>query len=429
MKIRPTLKRSSKQATGVDRLYRRTGRFKVSFYYQYPDGRSETLATAPIDDRPAIKEAELRAKRAALDIQQGKIIVGSVGEVIDRFRREVDVTHYLDQSREGKAVREGMYDNLHRFFGKMRPQALKQQHAYQYVDARAQAGAPVKAWKEIRTFSTICKKAVRWGVIEANPFVNLDQDPHDRQVRDVERKRVVHFYLWSRRQDNRVTRVLGCMALFTYLTGFRIKEVRPLLKTCLTDEGVWAVAAKRQKGQPPVLKLREWTPRLRMVVQRTQEAELYMTQLPDETAEKMARIALSIASGMTAKKAAEAAGMKEATYYYWRQRAANDQRQKPSVSSYLFPAKGGECYTKSGLGASWRDVMTAYIKTLDPHVTEQTLVKHPMYYSLLDVRPVAITEKLQRRDADAIDFAGHANPNTTHKWYDRRKVKKAKATE
>jgi hypothetical protein len=57
------------------------------------------------------------------------------------------------------------------------------------------------------------------------------------------------------------------------------------------------------------------------------------------------------------------------------------------------------------------------------------LTNHPAYFSLLDIRPTAITTKLNNRDDDAYDFAAHANPGTTHRHYDRRKVKVAKATE
>jgi hypothetical protein len=57
------------------------------------------------------------------------------------------------------------------------------------------------------------------------------------------------------------------------------------------------------------------------------------------------------------------------------------------------------------------------------------LVEHPSYFSLQDDRPAAITTKLRTRQADAYDFAAHVNPSTTHKHYDRRNEKRAKATE
>lgn len=74
--------------------------------------------------------------------------------------------------------------------------------------------------------------------------------------------------------------------------------------------------------------------------------------------------------------------------------------------------------------------MNAWIRTQDPSVQETDLVTdNPLYFSLLDIRPAAVTRKLEKQAADAYDFAGHANPATTHKHYDRRLMKSAEATE
>ena len=140
----------SKERTGIDRLYKYTGARKVSYYYQYPDGTSETLSSATLGDRAALAEAERTAKRKALDIQQGQIVAGSVAEVIARFEDDIAPTHYLDQSKDGKAVRASTYKNLKAFFGKMAPATLKTVHGYQYLDARAKAGPPQRQTKSCR---------------------------------------------------------------------------------------------------------------------------------------------------------------------------------------------------------------------------------------------------------------------------------------
>lgn len=369
MPTRPISTPSRKERTGIDRLYKRVGATKVSFYYQYPNGSSETLATAPLGDRKAIAEAERTAKRKALDLQQGRIIAGSVADLIDRFQTEEDPKHYRDQSKDGIAVRKGAYANLTKFFGQMNPKALKTLHGYQYLDARAKAGAPIKANKELALMSTICKKAIRWGIMESNPFTEMELNKADKDVRTVSRSQIIKFYLWSQRQDSAQFKTLGCAALFTYLTGFRAAEVRPFHASGLTDEGVKVVSAKRKKGEAEIVKLREWSPRLRMVVKRAQQA-------------------------------------------YGRDRL------------YLFANRHGKAYTRSGWGSVWQDAMLAYIGC-----DAKELVEHPLYFSLLDVRPAAITTKITKRSADMYDFAAHANPSTTHRHYDRRKVKRASATE
>jgi integrase len=369
MPTRQTSKPSRKERTGVDRLYKYVGARKVSFYYQYADGTSETLASAPLGDRQAIMEAERTAKRKAMDIQQGVIIAGSVADMIERFKKDVAPTHYRDQSKDGLAVRESGYKNLIAFFGKMAPQSLKTIHGYQYLKARADSGAPIKANKELALMSTICRYAIQWGVIEANPFKDMMLNQADKDVRTITRSQIVKFYLWSQKQASDQFRTLGCAALFTYLTGFRAAEVRPFHTSGLTKEGVRVIGAKRKKGEAEIVKLREWSPRLQMVVKRAKQA-------------------------------------------------------RGKDIGYLFANRHGQPYTRSGWGSVWQDAMIAWIGC-EP----KALVEHPQYFSLLDVRPAAITTKITKRSADMYDFAAHANPSTTHKHYDRRKVKRASATE
>jgi hypothetical protein len=342
---------------------------KVSFYYQYPNGANETLATATLGDRQAIMEAERIAKRKALDIQNGQIIAGSAADGIDRFRTEIDGKHFRDQSKDGIAVRNGTYENLTKFFGKMHPASIKTIHGYQYVEARSQAGAPVKAWKELALMSTICHKWVEWGIIEANPFLGMRKPRHDKDVRTIDRGHVIKFYLWAQRQDKEQFKIMGCAALFTYLTGFRAAEVRPFHRSGLAAAGVRVVSAKRKKGEIEVVKLREWSTRLKVVVKRADQA-------------------------------------------LGRERM------------YLFGNRHGAAYSKSGWGSVWQDAMLAYIEC-----KPEELVDHELYFSLLDVRPAAITKKIENREADAYDFAAHTNTATTHAHYDRRRIKKASATE
>ncbi|WP_175958423.1 hypothetical protein [Burkholderia sp. BCC0405] len=202
------------ESTGVDRLYKRTGARKVSYWYKYPDGRSETLASAPRGDRTGLAVAERTAKRRALDIQEGTIVAGSVGQAIERFRDEVDPDHFRDQSRDGKAVRNSAYDRLTRFFGRMAPQRLETIHGYQYLDARAKAGAPIGANKDMALMSTMCNNWIRWGLNKANPLVGMMQNKAEKDVRAIERHQVLRFYLWALRQDQ-AYRTMGLAAMFT----------------------------------------------------------------------------------------------------------------------------------------------------------------------------------------------------------------------
>lgn len=371
-----------RERTSVPRLYKRTGVTKVSFIYLYPDGRGETLATAPVGDRAAIGVAESSAKRRALDIQAGQIVAGSVGDMIDRFQKDYDPKHYRDQSKDGIAVRKSRYANLTKFFGRMSPTSLKMLHGYQYLDARAAAGAPASANKDMAAMQTICNYAVRWGVIDVNPFVGLMLNETDVVRRDVTASQVTRFYLWAIRQDLPF-KTMGCAAMFAYLTGFRAAEVRPFHRSGVRDDGVIVESAKRKRGEERVMKLRAWSPRLSTVVKRAQQG-----------------------------------------------------RRIPGMA--LFGNRTGQAYTRSGWGSVWQDAQFAWIATFDPAVRAEwddlkrraayLISGHSAYFTLNDGRPVAITEKLERREADVFDFAAHADPGTTMRHYDRRRVRKASPT-
>ena len=100
------------------------------------------------------------------------------------------------------------------------------------------------------------------------------------------------------------------------------------------------------------------------------------------------------------------------------------QQAYPHERMYLFANRHGKAYTRSGWGCVWQDAMRAYLQC-EPG----ELVKHANYFSLMDVRPAAITSKITKRSADMYDFAAHANPGTTHRNYDRRKINRAEPTE
>ncbi|WP_133303034.1 hypothetical protein [Cupriavidus lacunae] len=134
--------------------------------------------------------------------------------------------------------------------------------------------------------------------------------------------------------------------------------------------------------------------------------------------------------------------------------AAETTTKKFVVQSlYPLPNRKGQPYSKSGWGSVWQDAMWEWISTIDAEAAEAlraeraqsaatrkdrsmgawtsgySIAEHEAFFSTLDIRPAAITTKLERRSADAYDFAAHANPSTTHRHYDRRKAKRAAATE
>lgn len=101
------------------------------------------LTDAIVGDHKGIADADRAAKRKALDIIEGKIIAGSVAQLIERFRDEIAPTQYLDQSKDGLAVRESGYKNLTKFFGKIDPKSLRMLHGYLTGFARPRCGRSI----------------------------------------------------------------------------------------------------------------------------------------------------------------------------------------------------------------------------------------------------------------------------------------------
>ncbi|WP_447982227.1 hypothetical protein [Achromobacter kerstersii] len=189
----------------------------------------------------------------------------------------------------------------------------------------------------------------------------------------ISRRKVLRFYLWSVKQCQNY-RVMGCAAMFTYLTGFCPPETRPFLKNGLANYGDIVLSTKRKKGLFEVLKIGEWSTRLRVVVAR-----------------------------------------------------AGPSKHWQYVSFRTEKALRGT--HPDGSESSWIDAQLAWILTFDEEVKEKILAAHPLYFTIQDICPAAITKKIANRDRDAYDFAADADPSTTHQHYDRRLVKRATATE
>jgi integrase len=206
---------------------------------------------------------------------------------------------------------------------------------------------------------TMCNYWIKWGVIiKSNPFTGMMQNTADRDVRSIERAHVVRFYLWARRQQQ-AYRTMGLAAMFCYLTGFRAAEVRPFHMAGIVDAGVKVVSAKLKKGENETLKLRHWSKRLCVVVERA-------------------------------------------------------KRDRKVDSVFLFPNRKGQPYSKSGWASVWQDAMYAYIGKDDPAITREyelkkareaaqragkptddlkmKLTEHPNYFSMLDIRPADHSE-------------------------------------
>lgn len=158
--------------------------------------------------------------------------------------------------------------------------------------------------------------------------------------------------------------LIGVMGQFAALTGRRRSEFLRLRKDALTDRGIDFTFAKAKAGDAIKHGLIEWTPALRAVI-------------------------------------AAAAGIER-------------PGKTPPSSLYVFANRKGQAYTESGFKAMWSKIMTDW---LAGDSSRQRFTFH-------DLRAYYVTVMVEKNENPET----HANPATTRKVYDRRRVVKIKTS-
>lgn len=153
------------------RLYQKNG----GYYYVHQNNKWEFLGRDLAD-----------AKRKWAVIEQPAETADTTSALIDE---------YLVKAAPKKAPRT-YADNLKEaeylklFFGKMRPHNILPMHVGQYLEARASAGAPVRANREKALLSIVFTWAMRqekWGqIITVNPCRGVHRNPEHARERIIE---------------------------------------------------------------------------------------------------------------------------------------------------------------------------------------------------------------------------------------------------
>jgi integrase len=351
------------------RLYERIGKFKVSYGYKLPNGKWEFRLTAPAGDAEAI------AKIKAEAIERANVLNGAaptVGEVAALFTKYFDWQHSLPIDSEDRKAANTLDENkyegkrLINVFGKMKPSAIKPVHVYKYLAARAAAGAPSKANKEIALLSAVLEYGRRLGLLETNPCRGIKYNKTRPKTKYVDQSAVDLMMAVARERKGSYLVVALCLQV-AYLTVNRPDEMRHMMRQAIDDDGVKVTVGKRKKGQPLRHKLIEWSPALRAAI--TEALSLQRT-----------------------------------------------------TSLYVFGNTDGQPYTTSGFNTILRRLMAHCEKKAEDEGIAFTR------FTLAEMRPSAVTDRMNEGDANIVDATGHSDGRMVQKVYDRRKVKTAKAT-
>lgn len=103
--------------------------------------------------------------------------------------------------------------------------------------------------------------------------------------------------------------------------------------------------------------------------------------------------------------------------------AVNEALQlQRTASIYVFGNADGQIYTRSGWNTIWTRLMGYCEKRAKDEGVEF------IRFTLADMRPKAVTDRKEEGDTKIIDATGHSDDRMVNKVYDRRRVKRAKAT-
>lgn len=224
--------------------------------YEYRGKRRSTWYTITRDnERINLGHDLIEAKRRLIEIEAGRPVAGSIGELIDRYMREVSpkkaaTTHKDEQTSAAR---------LRAVFGKMRPADLRPMHVAAYLDKRGQTAA-VRANREKSLLAHIYSMAMRWGIVDRNPCHGVARNPEtprDRLVLDGE---LAAFAQWASARGE-TGQMLALSARLAYLTAQRRSDLQHLRLDQLGDDGIAVIQSKT--GARVLI---EWTPALRECV-------------------------------------------------------------------------------------------------------------------------------------------------------------------
>jgi integrase len=351
------------------RLYVRKGKFKVSYGYKLPNGKWAFRLTAPATDLEAIAEIRRQAIERAEVLNGNSIQDGTTADLIKRYFLWQESLPVDSEIRKAAiTLKENKVEAvwLAKFFGAMPPEAIKPKHVYTFLLNRAVRGAPAKANKEIALLSAVLEYGRRLGELEVNPCRGIKYNKTRPRQKYVE-ARDLELALQVARERGGSYLVLALCLYTAYLTVSRPTEVRELARQNVKPDGIEIAVGKRKAGQAQRHKLIEWSPALRATI--------------DEAL-----------------------------------------RLQRTTSVYVFGNSDGQVYTRSGWNTIWSRLMGYCEKRAEEKGIEFTR------FSLADMRPSAVTDRMEGGDARIIDATGHTDGRMVAKVYDRRKTKSAKAT-
>lgn len=353
------------------RLYKRAGKFKVSFGYKLPNGKWAFRLSAATNNPAAVAAVRKDAIERAEILNGIAVEPGTVADLLKRYFVWQKAMPADSETRKAKVTldeNEIEAKNLNKVFGDMAPRDLRAKDIYGYLELRADLGAPAKANKEIALLSAVLEYGRRKGELETNPCRDIAYNKTRPSEKYVEWADVAYAVTEARVRGGSYL-VCALCVLAAYMAVGRPTEMRALTRQTITEDGIRVPIGKRKRGQAQKHKLIEWSPDLRAVI---------------DEAIKLQR----------------------------------------TTSIYIFGNQSGQVYTRSG----WNTIWTRLMKYCEAKAISEG--KGFTRFALTHMRPTSVTDRLDNKDPTTGDgsASGHSDGRMVAKVYDRRLVKTSKAT-
>lgn len=230
--------------------------------YEYRGKRTVTYYTFTADhDRVNLGHDLSAAKRKLLDLEEGRSIAGTIGEMLDDYLKVVDA-----KVKKGKlsartlSDRETEADNLKAAFGRMKPADLLPKHVWDYLHRYRGEEAPVRANREIGFLQSAFNWARGQGIVRDNPCIGVERNEETPRERLVTDKELRDFCRMARR-DGVAGKRAAVAAMIAYLTGKAQAQVLSLRRGQISPEGI--SFGKRKGGAATMV---TWSRRLKAYI-------------------------------------------------------------------------------------------------------------------------------------------------------------------
>lgn len=352
------------------RVYERRGKETYSIGFKRKDGTWAFRLSCPINDKNQIKRLRNEAtKRALLYSETGEEILTVSQLTADWFKWQRALPTKSPNKRAESTIQENEREakTLMEVFGDMLITEIQPHHAYSYLDKCDEVGRGPKGNKEIQLFQLILQRGVRKGLITSNPLNEVEKLPTSastRYVKDEELELVLEVGAQKGGQLHRASLAL----VMGYLCVRRPGEVLSANWSMVNPEGLIWTETKTKGNQTKRNVTIHWTDQLKHVLNRVMELDGYSAYPSD---------------------------------------------------GLIFRTQKGTRYTKGG----WKKTMGRLMEACSIEAQARGIPFER--FSLLDMRPKSVTDKLEAGHTDVQNATLHRSAKMIETVYDRRRSRSA----